>query len=302
MTALIEARDVHFLYRRSLLRGPIRALDGFNLDVRQGDIFGLLGPNGAGKSTAMYCLLGLLRPAQGSIRVLGRAPEAGAPYLDRVAYLPEEPHYHLFLTVEEAVTFYASLYRTDAPRQRVRAALERVGLAEFRDLRLSKCSKGMKQKAGIAACMVAEPEVLFLDEPTRGLDPIIVKELRDILEEMNRGGATIILNSHVLSEVEMVSNRVAIMRAGRVLVQDELSNLLKLDHDQYEVVLEPGAGTPDFLTVLLGTSNGELEGLVPVERIRDLFAWAEEQNRRVIRCALKRLTLEEVFMEAMNRS
>ena len=188
---MIRADDVAVTFRKGRLKGRIEALRGFSLEVGRGDIFALLGPNGAGKSTAMYSFLGLIKPEKGSIEVFGEAPEPGGEIFRRIAYLPEEPHYHLYLTVEEAVSFYASLYGGGITKGRIDEAIERVGLAEHRDLRLSKCSKGMKQKTGIAACLLNDPELVFLDEPTRGLDPIIVKEFRDILLEMNRGGTTI---------------------------------------------------------------------------------------------------------------
>lgn len=296
---MIEAEDVTFLYRRALVGRSIRALDGFSIKVEPGDIFGLLGPNGAGKSTAMYCLLGLLKPRSGRVTVNGAAPEPGEAYLEKVAYVPEEPHYHLYLSVEEALRYYAGLYRAPVPRARIDAALERVGLAGFRGLRLAHCSKGMKQKLGIAACLLIEPELVFLDEPTRGLDPVIVKEFRDILLEMSRAGATIFINSHVLSEVEMVCNRVAIMNRGRVVVQDEMKNLLKVDQDRYEVALPPFAPLPAYLQVERSTDE-EVSGLVPADRIEEFFAAARAGGVRVARCALKRLTLEEAFMSVVN--
>jgi len=137
-----------------------------------------------------------------------------------VACLPEEPQFHHYLTVQEAVSYYAVLYGQGIGRAEVDEAIEGVGLAEHRDLRLATCSTGMKQKVGIAQCLVITPGLVFLDEPTRGLDPVTVRDFRDIILDMNRTGATIVFNSHVLAERETVCSRVAIMEKGRVIRLD----------------------------------------------------------------------------------
>ncbi|PYV45723.1 MAG: multidrug ABC transporter ATP-binding protein, partial [Acidobacteria bacterium] len=238
---MIEADKLTVIFRRGPFRKPIVALQRFSIQVQQGDIFGLLGPNGAGKSTALYCLLGLIRPNHGSVRVLGESPQPGSALFEGVAYVPEEPHYHLYLTVEEAVSYYGSLYRHEVSKMKVNEAIQRVGLTEFRDLKVSRCSKGMKQKVGIATCLLTTPRLVFLDEPTRGLDPVMTREFREMLLDLNRQGSTIFINSHILSEVESVCNRVAIMQRGRVLAQDEMTRLLRTDSDSYAVECDAAA-------------------------------------------------------------
>ena len=195
---MIVAENVHVRFRRGLRRRQIQALNGLNLEVREGDFFALVGQNGAGKSTAMYCFLGLMKPTSGKVQVMGKTPGLGSPLYEGVAYLPEEPHYHLYLTVEEATRYYASLYGKRIPDKTINEALERLGLAQFKSLRLAKCSKGMKQKVGIAQCLIHETRLLFLDEPTRGLDPLVIREFRESLLEIHQRGATIVMNSHVL--------------------------------------------------------------------------------------------------------
>ena len=295
---MIEASDLTVLYRRGVGRPPIRALDGFRAWVERGDVFGLLGPNGAGKSTAMYCFLGLIKPNAGTVRMFGEPPQPGSRVFERVAYVPEEPHYHLYLTVEEAVAYYASLYHAKISRGAIDEAIDRVGLREFKDLRLDQCSKGMKQKVGLATCLLNQPELIFLDEPTRGLDPIMVKEFRDILMSMNAAGTTIVLNSHVLSEVEMVCNRVAIMERGRVLVQSPLRQLLTIDLENYEVSLEAAENLPPFLTVTTQTST-EIRGLIPTANVDALFQFASARGVKVYSCALKKLSLEDAFVNIL---
>lgn len=295
---MIDAGDVTVQFRRGWFRPPILALHGFSLRVEEGDIFGLLGPNGAGKSTAMYGFLGLIRPDRGTIRVFDRPPAPGGRMYNDIGYLPEEPQYPLYLTVEELVTFYGSLYREPLSRPRVQEAIERVGLQGFRDLRLDRCSKGMKQKAGIAACLVKRPRLLFLDEPTRGLDPVIVKEFRDILLDMNRQGTTIVLNSHVLSEVEMICNRVAIVNRGQVVVQDRLTNLLRTDVENYEVLFDAVEPVPDYVQIISKTGT-EIRGTIPKDRLAEFFQFTGGRGVKVYHCSMRKMSLEDAFMNVV---
>lgn len=297
---IIEAQQVSVVYKTGFMRPVIRALDAATLHVERGDVFGLLGPNGAGKSTAMYCFLGLIRPNAGRIALFGQPPKLGSAVFDRIAYVPEEPHYPLYLTVEEAVSYYAALYRRPVSKARITEAIKRVGLSEFSHLRLDRCSKGMKQKMGLATCLLNEPELIFLDEPTRGLDPVMVKEFRDIVLAMNQQGVTFVINSHVLSEMELLCNRAAVMARGHVLVQDALSNLMRVDLDNYAVTLQPAEDWPAFVTVISRT-NQEIKALVSTVRVAELFTFAQGRQLKIYECALKRVTLEEAFMEILSR-
>lgn len=291
---MILAEDVHMHFRRGLLRRRLRALNGLSLEVRDGDFFALVGQNGAGKSTAMYCLLGLLKPTSGKIEVMGKTPYLGSPLYGSVAYLPEEPHYHLYLTVEEATRYYASLYGKRVPDKTIDAVLERLGLAQFKTLRLAKCSKGMKQKVGIAQCLIHDSRLLFLDEPTRGLDPLAVREFREALREIHQRGATIVMNSHVLSEIEMLANRVAIIDQGKVVAQDELRNLLTLDRELYSVTFEPNGTMPDYLSSVERMGN-LVTGSIPKECLYDFMDYTRNLGLPVHACSLKKLSLEDSF-------
>jgi ABC-2 type transport system ATP-binding protein len=289
---VIRAEDLRVSFRRGWLRGQIQALRGLTLDVREGDFFALVGQNGAGKSTAMYCLLGLLKPSAGKVEVMGSVPDLGQPLYRNIAYLPEEPHYHLYLTVEEATRYYSSLYRRQVSQKAIDDTLERLGLAQFKNLRLSKCSKGMKQKVGIAQCLIHETRLLFLDEPTRGLDPIAVREFRETLREIHRRGATIVMNSHVLSEIEMLANRVAIIDAGRVVVQDELSNMLTSDRERYSVVFEANGTVPDYVSSV-ERQGAVVKGLIPKERLYDFMEFSRASGMALRECSLKKTSLED---------
>lgn len=291
---MIVAEDVQMHFRRGLLRRQVRALNGLSLEIREGDFFALVGQNGAGKSTAMYCFLGLIKPTSGKVQVMGKIPDLGSPLYQNVAYLPEEPHYHLYLTVEEATRYYSSLYRKRITSKTVNDVLERLGLAQFKTLPLAKCSKGMKQKVGIAQCLIHESRLLFLDEPTRGLDPLIVREFREALREIHQRGATIVMNSHVLSEIEMLANRVAIIDRGKVVVQDDLRNLLTLDRELYSVTFEANGAMPDYLTSV--ERQGILvKSCLPKERLYDFMDYARSANLNLHDCSLKKITLEDSF-------
>ena len=298
---MIEAAGVRVSFSKGFRKPKIHALDGFSLHVEQGEIFALLGPNGAGKSTAMYCFLGLLRPREGTVKVFGETPEPGHPLFQRMAYLPEEPQYHLYLTIQEAVAYYGALYRGGVPPARAREAIERVGLWEQRDLKLAKCSKGMKQKAGIAVCLLREVDLLLLDEPTRGLDPLMVRELRNLLVEMNRGGTTIVLNSHLLSEIEMICTRAAVMNRGRVVAQDSLKALMHYDTDHYAVDIEPAEDLPEFMTDVVRTFTS-IKGVIPSSRVGEFFAFTAGHGLKVYGCAHHHQTLEEAFFAILKEA
>jgi ABC-2 type transport system ATP-binding protein len=293
---VIVAEDIYMHFRRGLFGKQVKALNGLSLEVRDGDFFALVGQNGAGKSTAMYCFLGLLYPTSGKVEVMGKIPHLGSPLYKNVAYLPEEPHYHLYLTVEEATRYYASLYGKRVPSKTINDILERLGLAQFKTLPLAKCSKGMKQKVGIAQCLIHETRLLFLDEPTRGLDPLAVREFREALREIHQRGATIVMNSHVLSEIEMLANRVAIIDGGKVIVQDELRNLVTLNRELYAVAFEGNGATPDYLMSVERLGN-IVKGSIPKERLYDFMDYTKNSSLHVHECSLKKSSLEDSFFK-----
>lgn len=292
-----EALSVHF--SRGPFRGVVRALDGLDLEIRDGDFFALLGQNGAGKSTAMYCLLGLLRPTKGTVSLLGEPPEPGSHIYRFVSYLPEEPHYHDYLTVEEAVSYYGALYGAPVSKKLLDETLERLRLSEHRTLAIRKCSKGMKQKVGIAQCLVNEQaRVLFLDEPMRGLDPLTVRDFREILVERNRAGVTIVMNSHMLTEVELVANRAAIIDHGKVIAQDELSRLARVDTAVYVVELDDHPELPLFFS-REGVVDGHVRGSLPADRLYELLDFTRARSVGIVSVSQRKTSLEASFMRAL---
>ena len=282
--------SVHFKRRGRIL---LKALDGVSFSVPEGEFFALLGENGAGKSTAMHCMLGLLRPTSGSVTLLGHPPALGSDVYQQVGYLPEEPHhYPSYLTIDEALEYYAKLYRSTVPRSRRLEILERLGLAEFLNLRIGKCSKGMKQKVGIAQCLISEPRLLFLDEPMRGLDPLGVKDFRDILLEMNAQGVTIVMNSHILAEVESVATSVAVLKRGKLIAHDRLENLAH-DEERYEVAFE---GAPLEYLQTPQRQNGSVTGTLLPEHVEAFLAAAASGEIRLHSFQRRHQSLEQTFL------
>src|SRR5256885_2008857 len=210
--SIIETRNVAKDY------GRIRALKGVSLRVERGEIYGLLGQNGAGKTTLIKILLGITRDSGGEARVLGE-PAGKAEVRRRVGYLPEDHRFPDYHTAYSLLHFYGELLgvRRSERRRRIAAALEMVGLVGRMHYKVRTYSKGMKQRVGIAQALFHDPELIFLDEPTNGVDPIGRKEIRDMMTALKEQGHTIFLNSHLLGEVELICDRVAILARGKLV-------------------------------------------------------------------------------------
>ncbi|HWZ85340.1 MAG TPA: ABC transporter ATP-binding protein [Thermoanaerobaculia bacterium] len=222
----IEAQGLRKVYRARFRGRSVAALDGLDLRVEPGEVFGLLGPNGAGKTTTVKILLGLTRPSAGSARLFGR-PASDPRSRRRVGYLPEGHRFPGYLTARQTLSIFGRMSGVDAATlsRRIPALLERVRLTDWTDVRVKKYSKGMTQRLGLAAALVHDPDVLLLDEPTDGVDPVGRREIRDLLQEEAARGKAILLNSHLLSEIERMCSRVAVLRAGRVAAEGRIEDL-----------------------------------------------------------------------------
>lgn len=216
-------------YRLGLRRRHVIALYPLDLEIEEGEIFGFLGPNGAGKTTTIKLLLGLLRPTAGSAWILGRTIEEVEVKQD-VGYLPESPYFYEYLTAEEFLTFYGQLFGLGGKglARKVDELLELVAMTHARRLPLGKFSKGMLQRVGIAQALINDPKLVILDEPMSGLDPIGRRDVRDIILRLKDGGKTIFFSTHILPDVEMICDRIAILVKGRLravgAVQDLVGN------------------------------------------------------------------------------
>ncbi len=220
-------------------------LSDVSLSVTKGEIFGFLGHNGAGKTTTMKILLGLLRPTSGRVDVLG-APAGDVATHSRLGYLPEAPYFYDYLTAEEFLEFYGKLagMSRDAIQSRISILLEQVGLQEAQHRQLRKFSKGMLQRIGLAQALIQDPELVVLDEPMSGLDPMGRKEVRDLILSLREQGKTVFFSTHILSDVEMVCDRVGILAKGKMLALGKVEDLVGEHLDQsIELVCDGVIGT-----------------------------------------------------------
>jgi ABC-2 type transport system ATP-binding protein len=277
--AVLDARALVKVFGRPFRRDGVRAVAGLDLEVDKGRIFGLLGPNGSGKTTTILMLLGLLKPTSGEAFVLGH-PAGHREARRRTGFLPEETRLYEFLTGAETLQFVGRLFglgRAERNR-RTDELLERTGMQEARDRRLATYSKGMARRIGLAQALIARPELLVLDEPTSGLDPVGNREVRDLLREVAAAGTTILLTSHILSDVADVCDEVAIIHQGRKILAGEVATLLA---DANRLVWETDAVTQDKHASI-------------VERLR-------EEGVRLYGVRPPRTTLEVLFLDALAR-
>jgi ABC-2 type transport system ATP-binding protein len=204
--------------------GGIVAVDSLDLTVRRGEVYGFLGPNGAGKTTTLRMLLGLIRPSSGSATVLGERP--GAPSgLSRVGSLVETPTFYPYLTGRDNLIGMARLSGVSNPKTQVDAALKQVELRERSGDKFKKYSLGMKQRLGVAAALLKDPELLILDEPTNGLDPKGMAEMRDLIRSLGRGERTVLLSSHLMGEIEQICDRVGVIQNGKLVAEGPVTEL-----------------------------------------------------------------------------
>ena len=226
MAPAIEARGLRKVYRSRFGGRAVEALAGIDLTVQPGEVFGLLGPNGAGKTTAVKVLLGLTHATAGSAFLFG-VPVGDPESRRRVGYLPEGHRFPGYLTARQTLSIFGRMSGVDgaALAARIPALLARVRLSDWADVRVRKFSKGMTQRLGLAAALVHEPDVLLLDEPTDGVDPVGRREIRDLLQEEAGKGKAVLLNSHLLSEVELVCSRVAVLRRGSLAAEGRIDEL-----------------------------------------------------------------------------
>lgn len=268
--------------------GKVRALDGLDLEVERGEVFGFLGPNGAGKTTTIRILLDLLRPSAGRAEVFGKTPQNGGPELrTRIGYLPGDLRMNGRLTARALLTHLADI-RGGAGADRIEPLAERFGLEL--DRRFRGLSKGNRQKVGVVQAFMHEPELLILDEPTSSLDPLLQREMLDLILEAREKGATVFMSSHVLSEVEDVADRVAIIRMGKVVDVDDVRSLRAHAGQAVELrfaePVDPGAfanlpGVKELrvedthLTCLL---HGEPDALIKAAAAYQVTHWSAEDR------------------------
>ena len=233
-------------------RRPYRALDRLTLDIGQGEVFGFLGPNGAGKTTTLKLLMQLIYPTSGRAEILGR-PVGDIASRHRIGYLPENPSFYDYLTAEELLGYFGQLFGYGAAerRTRVSALLDQVGIGAERKLQLRKFSKGMVQRVGIAQALLNDPEVVFLDEPMSGLDPLGRRDVRSLILQLRDQGRTVFFSSHILADAEALCRRVAVVAGGRLAASGTLTDILAFQIHGWELVISNVS--PDVLARLTPT-------------------------------------------------
>ena len=224
---VISVRGLTKVFKDFWGRPKAKAVNNVDFEVKRGEVFGLLGPNGSGKSTTIKMLLGLLYPTKGHIEVFGHSPRHVATK-SRIGYLPEESYLYKYLDSKETLDFFGNLFNLNTPERRKRAdqLIEMVGLNNARSRQVGEFSKGMQRRIGLAQALINDPDLVILDEPTAGLDPIGCREIKDLIVALAKRGKTIILSSHLLSDVEDVCDRVVIYYGGRIQAQGTLQDLL----------------------------------------------------------------------------
>jgi ABC-2 type transport system ATP-binding protein len=301
-TDLIVVENLKKEFRLGLTRKRVLAVQGISFSVRQGVIFGFLGPNGAGKTTTIKMLTGLISPSAGRASLFGH-PIPSAKAMRQIGFLPENPYIYPYLTPTEFVEMCGRLsgLRGKAVRARTRQVLDRVGILYAADRPARRLSKGMLQRTGLAAALVADPELLILDEPMSGLDPVGRKEVKDIIVEERQGGRTIFFSTHILSDVETLCDDVTIMRKGQIVVRGRLDELLRREAQRCTVVLQdPGQVVDAFareaghrVTRLAARLQVEIEGKALVQ---PLLEQAVRHAIEVESVTPRHETLEELFM------
>lgn len=283
---------------------PVTVLSDISLSVGRGEIFGFLGHNGAGKTTTMKVLLGLLRATSGHVELLGSSVEQVATRA-RIGYLPESPYFYDYLTAEEFLCFYGKLAGLDreTAQKRIPQLLERVSLTEARHRQLRKFSKGMLQRVGLAQALIHDPELVILDEPMSGLDPIGRKEVRDLILSLRDQGKTVFFSTHIISDVEMVCDRVGIVSKGRIRSVGRIEDLVNSHVAQtVEVVCDGviGDNLPDvkaLATRILQRGDRCLMMLPGQEHLERVLAVLRTAGGKLVSVIPHKESLEDIFLE-----
>ena len=302
-TLVIQTQNLSKTYRTGFwLTQKIRSLTAVDLDVYQGETFGLLGQNGAGKTTLLKTLLGIVRPTQGKATLLGK-PLGDRNVKKRIGYLPENPYFYDYLTGWEILKFTGGLFEIphSVQKARIPELLELVGLStkDAKKKQLRRYSKGMLQRIGLAQALINDPELVFLDEPMSGLDPLGRYQMRETILSLKRQGKTIFFNSHILSDVEKVCDRVAILDKGELICEGSMDKLLG---DVRAYVVKVKGGNPEILQQRLANlhfQDGLWVGVLKGE-VQDFIASLRLIQAQLISLTLARPSLEEFFIKQLN--
>ena len=295
---VIEVKNLTKQYGRN----GVTALDGLDLDINEGEIFGVIGPNGAGKTTLVKILLALIRPTHGDAKVFGQSP--GKPSTrEKIGFLPEDAKFPSFLTGEKVLRYYGGLagYHGRNLRTEIDRTLSMLELDSWRKHKVKNYSRGMQQKLGICQALLGEPRLLFLDEPTSGIDPVSRRKIRDMIAGLKERGITVMINSHNLTEIEKLCDRVAIVKEGKIVRLGTMSQLTSLKHRiRFNQITEK---LEEVLTDCIGTFIIEDKNCITIDvENQDALNEAIDKIRELKINILEispRQTLEDIYIQAV---
>jgi ABC-2 type transport system ATP-binding protein len=281
-----------------------RSLDHLTLQIEDGEVFGFLGPNGAGKTTTLKLLMGLIFPTSGKARVRGRSIDDVAMHRE-IGYLPEHPYFYDYLTAREFLDYYArfSDYSAAERHARVERFLKRVGLSASSNVQMRKFSKGMLQRVGIAQAIIHDPKVVFLDEPMSGLDPVGRREVRDIILELKQQGRTVFFSTHILSDAEMLCDRVGVLVGGKLQGMGAPREIVSVEVLSMEILFElpEGRALPQRLAAQSTSIGGRFRIAVPEVDVYAVLDQLRLAEARIFSMTQIRPTLEDYFIRLVGR-
>lgn len=278
---VIKISNLSKIYRDFWGRPKVQALNSLSLDVQPGEIFGLLGPNGSGKTTTMKLLLGLLFPTAGEIEILGEKAD-NVEKNERIGYLPEESYLYRFLNADETLDFYGRLFSMSKAerRERVDHYIDMVGLGDARHRQLKEYSKGMTRRIGLAQALINDPDLVLLDEPTTGLDPLGTRDMKDMILKLRDEGKTVVMCSHLLADVQDVCDRIAILFEGERKILGRVEDLLKEQDRTQLMTSRLGDEAVEEITQVLAKHDATLEVVDhPTSTLEDLFLKTVQESR-----------------------
>lgn len=281
-----------------------RSLENLSMQVEEGEAFGFLGPNGAGKSTTIKLLMGIIFPTSGGARILGR-PIASVEMHKDIGYLPEQPYFYDYLTAAELLDYFSRFFEMSAAarKERVAKMLKKVGLETAGKIQLRKYSKGMLQRVGLAQAILHDPKVVILDEPMSGLDPIGRREVRDIVLELKREGKTVLFSTHILSDAEMLCDKVGVIVGGKLQGVGRPDDIVGMKTNEMEILFDADANDPRS-TALLGKAakSGSRYALrVPEEKVFTTLEELRAANAKLASVSPIKPTLEEYFLHLVEK-
>lgn len=305
MADAIRIENLRKAFRLGFIPKSRQILKGISLTVGEGETFGYLGPNGAGKTTTIKCLLDLIHPDAGTIEILGR-PSTQPRSRESLGFLPENPYFYDYLTAREFLAFTADLFGLGRPEREARIArlLQLVGLERAADLPLRKYSRGMLQRAGLAQALINDPKLVVLDEPLGGMDPLGRKEIRDIIVRFKDEGKTVFFTSHILQDIEMICDRVAIIVGGRIVKEGGLRDLVSEKVLFTEVTV---AGLPPQAFAGIGESVSTQGDRVFLKiydetRVDEVVGLIHDRKGRLVALSPRTETLEDIFVDTVTRT